>query len=155
MPELVRTSKNETSPVEPLIKRNEVVRSETERLLNHLTELWGAVETKILSMQPPRHIECEYEASEYWDVQENYCIVVHEFLGLQRHGNKWRVCYGYSSSEVPEMSWRPINDCSTEVRVEAAKHIDKLMEEVVRSGKEYIPKVKSAIESLENAIADI
>ena len=102
-------------------------------------------------MQPPRHIHHTYAT----DFDDSCGISSCEMLGLQRHGNKWRICYGTDHDMSDGPSWRPINDCSTEVRVQAAKHIEALMEEVVKSGKEYIPEIKKAIESLENALGDI
>ena len=48
---------------EPISKRNESVRIEIEQKLDHLTDLWNAVEEKILSMQPPRHIKILYCAT--------------------------------------------------------------------------------------------
>jgi hypothetical protein len=153
MPRIGEPSRNgKPSLREPLSKRNEVVRNEIEKKLDHLTELWNAVEGKILSMQPPRHIRICY-ATHYHEVPG---MAEYECLGLQRHGNKWRVCYGWDADwndQAPD--WRPIVDCSTEVRVEAAKHIEALMEEVVKSGNDYIPKIDEAVCSLENALGDI
>jgi hypothetical protein len=152
MPRIVNHSNNgKLSLPESLSKRNEVVRTEIEKKLDLLTELWKAVEEKILAMQPPRHIYLQYAKYYHDNGMGEY-----ECLGLQRHGNKWRVCYGRDGDWMDEgPDWRPIIDCSTEVRVEAAKHIGALLEEVVRSGKEYIPVVDEAVQSLEKAIENM
>lgn len=153
MPRINDFSRNgKPSVPESLNKRNEAVRTEIEKKLDHLSELWNAVEGKILSMQPPRHIRITYATHPHDDGR----VSEYECLGLQRHGNKWRVCYGWDADWTDDApDWRPVVDCSTEVRVEAAKHIEALMEEVVKSGKDYIPKVDEAMQSLENALADI
>ena len=65
---------------------------EIESKLDHLTGLWAAIEGKILSMQPPRHIA--YRDNTYTDGDSG--LNYYEYLGLQRHGTKWRVCYGTS-----------------------------------------------------------
>jgi hypothetical protein len=152
MPRIGEPSRNGKQPFpEPLSKRNEAVRTEIERKLDHLTQLWNAVEERILSMQPPRRILLNYAKS-----YDDGGMAEYECLGLQRHGNKWRVCYAWDADWTDEApDWRPIVDCSTEVRVEAAKHIEVLMEEVVKSGKNYIPKVDEAVQRLEKALGDI
>src|SRR5438045_296578 len=122
MPRIGEPSRNgKQSFPEPLSKRNEAVRTEIEKKLDHLTELWNAVEGKILSIQPPRLIRLHY--AKHYD--EDSGMTEYECLGLQRHGNKWRVCYAWDADwfdGAPD--WRPIVDCSTEVRVEAASHIE-------------------------------
>jgi hypothetical protein len=153
MPRIGEPSRNgKQSFPEPLSKRNEAVRTEIEKRLDHLTELWNAVEAKVLSMQPPRHISHFFAEHTF----ENG-LSAYDLLGLQRHGGRWRVCYArayeWNDDEAPD--WRPIVDCSTEVRVQAANHIEPFMEEVVKSGKDYIPKVDEAVRSLENALGDI
>jgi hypothetical protein len=136
---------------EPLGKRNDAIRTEIEKKLDHLTELWNAVEGKILSMQPPRHISHLFATYTADNGMSQY-----ECLGLQRHGGKWRICFARDNDWTDEApNWRPIVDCSTEVRVEAAKHIEAFMEEVVKSGKDYIPKVDEAVSSLTNALGRI
>jgi len=143
MPQLI----NGNQP--PLAKRNEVLRTETEKKLDQLTELWNSVECKILGMQPPRHISHTFSTEE-----SGHGSTYYQLLGLQRYGNKWRLCYGTGDDFEPEegFSWRPINDCSTEIRVMAANHINALMEEVVRSGKEYLPEIDKAIGKLKDIL---
>jgi hypothetical protein len=153
MPRVGEPSRNGKPPfIEPISKRNEAVRSEIEKKLDHLTELWNAVEGKVLSMQPPRHIKFYFDSQ----TDDHSGMSQYSCLGLQRYGGKWRLCYAWDSDwHDGALDWRPVVDCSTEIRVDAAKHIEKLLEEVVKSGKEYLPEVDEAVRCLENVLGDV
>lgn len=153
----LRAVQQETTPrkqIDPVLAENEAIRKEIEGNLDHLNQLWDAVEKKIVGMQPPRHIECYCYGEVFSEFDPNS---LDHHLGLQRHGGKWRICYAARDSrdDSGEMDWRPITDCSTEIRVQMGKFVEKLKKEVVRSGKAFIPTIKEAIQSLENLLADI
>lgn len=127
------------------------VKNEIDIRLDKLNELWQAMEGKLLGMQPPRQICCHY--FDHHDEDDD--VVERLFLGIQRHGSKWRVCHAIvpgSTKEPEAKDWKPITDCSIEIRVKAADHVHRLEYHVTQTGKRFIPDLDRAITKLEKAI---
>jgi hypothetical protein len=129
-------------------------RNAIDRRLDHLNELWRTTELELLTMQPPRHIAVEFK-TEFFG--EDGDIELSHWLGVQRFAGKWRVCYGTNHSDQnPERAaWKPIRECSVDVRMMAAMHIKVLVDEVVKTGEKFIPELDAAIHSLERLLAAI
>jgi hypothetical protein len=79
--------------------------------------------------------------------------MIRECLGLQKIRGKWRICHGLDYDVFPDREhWTPITECSAQVRVEAAEHLDKLREAVVKSAENFISRVDEAIEALAEVV---
>jgi hypothetical protein len=129
-------------------------KNEVDLRLDRLNSLWVMVEKKLLGMQPPRHLHVIYD-TEYFGEDgdyERYCC-----LGLVRISGRWHVCYGTferpGKLEEPA-NWKPIAECSVEVRLKAAKGIELLKHGVEETGKTFIPALDGAIRSLERVMMD-
>jgi hypothetical protein len=118
--------------------------------LDKLTELWAVMEAKLLGMQPPRQIAVN-------------CIDVHDehgdevggrYLGVQRIGGKWRVCYGEGWHGKEPTEWRPIVECDIETRVRLAGYVQRLEYQVKETGRTFLPELDEAIAELEKHVLE-
>ena len=127
------------------------IKNEIDSKRDRLNELWMALERKLLKQQPPRRIACAYDTSmtgEDGDIKEE------RYLGIQRHGGKWRICYAiawdhHSDENLP---WKPVVECDVDARMDATRGIDQLKEEVRMTKTSFIPALNKAISKLEEAV---
>jgi hypothetical protein len=133
------------SIVRPNPAEDRYIKNEIDHCLDELTELWAAMEGKLLGMQPPRQIACAYDSI----TDEDGESVGAHYLGIQRHGTKWRVCHASVTYRDPQAGdWKPITDCDIATRVKAADHVKQLEREVEETGRKFLPGLKLAIQKL-------
>jgi len=147
----VRISTKSISKTE-LEKKNLEVRQKLENGLDRLNAMWEQVEQKLIAFQTPRYVNFTYDTQTNPESGES----AYSMLALAKVGGDWRVCYGiFYDSDHEEPDWKPITDCSAEIRVEAAKHVSKLKEEIIRTAEGFLPEIENAIASLDEALSDI
>jgi hypothetical protein len=135
-----------------LTKRAAVAQQELFHRYDELTALWLKAEEELTKLHVPRtvcHVYADYE-EDWHDPGSTVCLC----LGLVKIKGKWRICHGAFQAHYagePD-SWTPINDCSAETRVWAAKHLPGLREAVVKSAEDFVPKVDDAIKALKGAL---
>lgn len=80
--------------------------------------------------------------------------MIHKHLGLRKIRGKWRICYClYYYDAFPDREdWTPITECSAEIRVEAARHVEALREAIVKSAEGFISRVDKAISRLATTV---
>jgi hypothetical protein len=133
-------------------KKNLEVRESLEERLNRLNALWEQIEEKLIALQTPRQVSVVYDSQTNPETGE----IIHSMLGLAKIGGNWRLCHDFLHDSDPfESNWKPITDCSAEIRVEAAQHVTKLKEEIIRTAEEFLPKIDNAIASLDKMLSDI
>jgi len=127
---------------------------------DQLNRLWADAEARLRAMQAPRYVWTDYRTEDI-DPENPYSSCHCHCLGLVKVRGEWRLCIGdYIRDDYqprpydPEspMNWKPILDCSVEERVEAAPHIGKLREEIVKSAEHYTVKVDEAVAHLTKAL---
>lgn len=124
---------------------------------DQLNALWEKAEEQITKFHIPRPVCYEYEAlcAFQYGEEEPYegCC-----LGVQKVKGKWRICHGtYYYCAPPgddEPDWKPIIECSAEVRASAVEHLEGLREKVVESAEKFVPVVEEAIEKLRRFVKD-
>jgi hypothetical protein len=84
------------------------------------------------------------------DPRNSYECFAH--IGVIKLQGQWRICHGYSDECNPDVIWKPIRDATVHERIAAARHIDKLREEIVRQKEKTIPRIESAVAALAHAI---
>ncbi len=137
-----------------LIERARQVRETLYGRYDELNALWFQAEQELTKLHIPRPVECQYREylDDLYDNNSRTC----ESLGVQKVKGKWRICHAvYLAYSSPEdcSGWTPITDCSVETRVEAAKHLPKLRDAVVKSAEDFVPQVDSAIDELKKALS--
>ncbi|MBI3468597.1 MAG: hypothetical protein HY000_36810 [Planctomycetes bacterium] len=119
---------------------------------DQINALWLKAEEQIVQFHIPRpvcygyHTECEFTPCGEQPVVE-HC------LGVQKVKGKWRICYGtYPYNWPADPDWKPITECSAEVRTAAAKHLPNLRQAVVECAEKFIAVADDAIEELEQFV---
>ena len=134
----------------------EYIKNEIDLKLDRINELWNQLERKLLKDQPPRRISCVYDPKWTGEEQdpEELNVEEHRYLGIQRHGGKWRVCYAitWDHREEETLPWKPVVECDVETRMDATRGIDQLKSHVRNTGTDFIPALNKAISGLEDAI---
>jgi hypothetical protein len=149
MPVRISIKSNSKSELD---KKNLEVRKSLEERLNRLNALWEQVEEKLVGLQTPRHVSIVYASQTNPETGET----VESMLALEKIGGNWRLCHGiYFENDPYELAWKPITDCSAEIRVDAAQQVSKLKEQIVRTAEEFLPKIDNAISSLDKALSNI
>ena len=128
--------------------------STTETLItkyDQLTKAWQAAEKLI------GHVPCpvllKVNETETADIDGRYVLT--EFLGVQRINNTWRLCYGTVRDDYEDIAdWKPVVDCTVEVRVQMAHKFKELLAEIEKVRVAFIPLVDIAISAL-NAVIEV
>jgi len=136
-----------------LDQRAEKARKELFARYDQLNALWEKAEERLTRYHVPIPVQSTLI---YYDEQYNpdpdtgaLCFC----LGLQKIKGKWRICYGeYYSMQQHDADWRPITECSAEIRVDAVRQLPRLEMAVVESAEKFIPSVDSAIQALTEAL---
>ena len=107
-----------------------------------LNQQFTQVEQLLKSLKPPHDVWVTYdiggyEGNSHW-----------QLLGMAKHQNKWRLCHAYDHEYEDRSDSAPIVECPIEVRIEAAKFVRQLREEIVKAKEDYVPKVDEAIKEL-------
>jgi hypothetical protein len=137
-----------------LDSRAEKARTALFERYDQLNALWDTAEKQITKFHIPRPVCYEYDSLCHFDPQfgeEPYGGIC---LGVQKVKGEWRICHGYYHYNDPndDHDWKPISECSAEIRVSAVDHIAELRQRVVETAEKFIPLVDTAIETLRSFV---
>jgi hypothetical protein len=80
-----------------------------------------------------------------------------EGLGFIKLSGKWRLCYAYVNQAMLDViegpEWKPLVDCSTDIRLEAIGKLHELKMEALRAKEEYARKVDEAMNEIDKVLA--
>jgi hypothetical protein len=81
---------------------------------------------------------------------------IHSYLGFVKFGRGWRLCYGQDHDGFPEcpLVWKPVTDCSSDVRLEAVPHLTVLRDAVLAEAGKCVGALDEAIGKLSSTLAD-
>ena len=132
----------------------EYVKNEVDHKSDRLNDLWMRLEKELLKAQPPRRITCAYFSETHENDEGEF--EERRYLGIQRHGGKWRICHAVTSNGAGDenLPWRPIAECDRETRMDATNGIVRLRKAVEQTRTLFIPALDAAIEKLESALFD-
>jgi hypothetical protein len=111
-----------------------------------LNQLFVEAEQQLKALKPPHPVWVDY-SHEFRDGQPTWW----ELLGLSKHQGKWRLCHAYDHEINDDgilTELKPVVECPLDVRVRAAKVVQLLKEQIVKSKEDYIRQVDDAIRLL-------
>jgi hypothetical protein len=134
-------------------KRNEEINKALESRFAQLNSAIEAYEQKLKRMMVPKDTSIVYDSYQDTDPATGQPWGEHSsHVGMIKLRGAWRLCYADHhlsyQQEEPELDWKPLVEGSIEIRIEAAKHIEKLMQEIVNAKEKLIPEIEQAIASL-------
>jgi hypothetical protein len=128
--------------------RAERARNQLFERYNQLNALWINAEEVIGRFHIPQAVWYEYRIHvEDSGTETGYC------LGVSKIEGKWRICHRtYCHLTAKSSDVTPITECSEETRVTTAQHVPELLDQVVTSAEQFIPRVDEAIEAVRGFI---
>ena len=134
-----------------LEERAKIARDSLFHQYDELNALWLQAEEQLTQFHIPRPVFYPY--AHYHAPDNPPDALTSKYLALEKVKGKWRICAGlYDEWCDRDYGCTPITECSAHIRVEAAKHLDKLRAKVVESAEDFIPKVDEAIKKLAAAV---
>jgi hypothetical protein len=131
-------------------EKNEEVNRVFDSRIDQLNAAYEVAEKELRAMRVV--VEADYAYANWDDDPEQPHGKCYAHIGIVKLQGQWRICHGYSDDCHPDVIWKPIRDASVHERISAARHIDKLREEIVRQKEKAIPRVESAIAALAQSI---
>lgn len=119
-----------------------------------LSKKIGEAEEYFASLRLPDFIFVAYnhEQGEHSPLDDRW-----EALGFVKLSGKWRLCYAYVNQamldEIEGPEWKPLVDCSTDIRLEAIGKLRELKMEALRAKEEYAKKVDEAMNEIDKVLA--
>lgn len=150
MPKTV-LSNNSAKPT--INERADAAAQELARRYDVLNTQFTAAEERLKALRPIYDVWVYYNHS-----QEGYgSATYYEALGLHKAELKWRLVHaiGSDSDEEGFREIKPIIECSVEVRLQAAKQVRMLHEEIVKQKEALVSTVEEAINELTGYCAEI
>jgi hypothetical protein len=114
-----------------------------------LNQLFVQAEQQLRSLKPPHAVWFPYAHRSY-DYGVHFC----DLIGLDKYNDAWRLLHATDNSENEEgyENITPIVECPVNVRIEAAKVVGRLHEEIVKAKEAYTSQVDEAINELKEAL---
>ena len=135
--------------------KSDVVRT-LQVKFDELNELWVKAEKQLKRIPIPVNASIEYKSVAVTD-DPNYDNGdrIHSLLGFVKWGGQWRLCYGEYHDGYPDMdtSWKPIADCSADIRIETIRHLNKLREAVLAKAADCVETLDKSIDDLTSTLA--
>lgn len=116
-----------------------------------LSKAWKKCETRAKKLMVPHDVDVHFDPWLAPDGRE-YC----SRLGLVKLSGEWKICFGpeYFDPQTGEdgVDWRPVLDCSFDIRVKAVEYFPELMEKLKREAAKAITLIDEAIAKLEGTL---
>ena len=114
---------------------------------DQIEALWNKAEEDLKRFRIPHAVEHCY-ASDYEGYPTHYSLV------WMRYGKGWRICHEVRTaySEIDEKhpdecEWKPIIECSLDVRLAMIPHFEALRKKVIEAAEKAVPTLDEAISS--------
>ena len=139
-------------------ERNDEVNKALESRFSQLNAALEEHETRLKAMMVPKNTEAVYRSYCEEELDSGKSTGEYTFyIGMIKLRGNWRLCHAshylsYSGWDSGDLDWKPIVEASIEDRINAAKHIDKLREAIVKVKEELVPDVEKAIEALATSL---
>lgn len=123
---------------------------------DELNKLWSKAEAQLRRIPIPVEVSICYRTEKAWgeEIEPDAGFQIRSFLGFTKLGDGWRICFGEADDccPRPEMEWKPIADCSAEIRLEAIPHLNALREQVIEEAAAYVGTLETAISNLSGTL---
>jgi hypothetical protein len=121
-----------------------------------LNELWENAEKELKLIPVPVNVQVPFKSVPADPISDPECKgdMIRDHLGFAKSKGGWRICHSKSHDGYPEydFEWTPITDCAVDLRLEAAPHLGRLREEVLKAAEECVPRLDSAIAELRSTV---
>lgn len=137
--------------------RRAKVAQEHDQRYKELNKLWEEAEKDLAEIPHPRDVYFYYHTyqPDEFEHPEYACL---DYLGFVRVEGGWRICYGSGDNDPDPrcrgISWKPITECTQDIRVETIPHLRKLRDMMLKVAEENVPTLDTAIADLRAALAD-
>jgi hypothetical protein len=136
----------------PADERQQQVVEALGKRYKQLNALWEAAEASLKKIPIPLDVPLllkSYDADPARPGEQ-----IRTYLGFVRSKGGWRICYCTEHDGFPQYDndWKPITECSVDIRLEAVPRIGELRELVLKKAEECVPTLDKAIEDLRNTL---
>ena len=134
-------------PKKPLAlsARNNQAVSKAEPLLDKISNSWRQIEEFFRNSGILRGATYPFgDMFAHPDTEEGFMGT--RFIGIRKVKGAWHVCYGtwQDGCRDDDITWWPIGECSSEIRIELLDYVGKLQEELVKSNEAYVASIEKA-----------
>jgi hypothetical protein len=118
-----------------------------------LNKLWEQAEASLKELPIPVDVQLVYKSVDA-DPQRPNEAQINYHLAFARSKGGWRICVDTSHDSFPQydFDWKPITECSVDIRLEAVPHLDKLRELVLKAAEDCVPTLDKAIDDLRSTM---
>ena len=123
---------------------------------DEINKLWTQAEQRLKRFPIPTDVHVVINSNPASnDPREDRSIS--EALGYVKSCGGWRICFGTYHDGYPDedWSWKPLLDCSLDVRISAIPHLTKLKGGVVEAAEKSIATLDAGISELRDAVSAI
>jgi hypothetical protein len=144
-------------PPQPKQAQPDTRHQQTAAALNtryrELNKLWEQAEANLKELPIPVDVQFVYKSVDA-DPERPNEEQIHYHLGFARSKGGWRICVAFSDDHSPmaDLEWRPITECSVDIRLEAVPHLAKLRELVLKAAEDCVPTFDKAIADLRSTM---
>lgn len=72
-----------------------------------------------------------------------------EWIGIMKHGSRWKICYGFSF-ENPPTNWTPVDSIPMDVRLRVVEHLGELEIRLLEYNRLMKSIVEGAVQKLKS-----
>ena len=140
-------------PTDQNDRKRQVIEDLTGRF-KELNSLWLDAEAGLKKFPLPVDAIFKY-STQYSYPAEAAGDESRSYLGFVKWGSGWRICHGTDWDQEPEVGvdWKPITECSLDLRLQMIRHIADLRGEVLRAAEACVPKLDQAISGFRDALS--
>jgi hypothetical protein len=109
-----------------------------------IEEAWTRAEIRLAAAHPPAEVRIMVRAPDYNPDSPTHCSPL--FLAYARYKGEWRICVIEGGlSQLDDDSYRAVTECPVEQRLAMFDHFVRLHDEVLKTTKDYVPKVRDRV----------
>jgi len=127
----------------------ETLKEEISARYDALNALWKQAEDQLRQFLVPTSVVVPTDAYVEPDEPPDWGEETRESIGWVKLNGAWRICLG---TAIPQTNWattwKPITECTFDIRKEYVEHFPKLREAVELKARETVPELDEAIAKL-------
>lgn len=142
------------TPSSDVVERQRQVAKDLSARFKQLNSLWLDAEESLKTIPLPVDAHIQYASDDVYDEHPGGPQIVH-CLGFVKSSGGWRICNGSRHDEYPEhgFDWKPITECTLDLRVKLIPHLGKLREKVFEAAEQCVPRLDQALEDFRKTLS--
>lgn len=132
--------------------------NELDDRFRKLNKLWERAEKNLRRFTITDEVSVIFHCEDRYPTSNPNVIFVNSHLGFSNSVGGWRICVGYSCDDDESgerITWKPIVDCSADVRLNAIAALPQLKEQVVKAAAEAVEKLDSGIAEFQRLLTTL